>query len=142
MSSMLFYKDSQSIASKPLTVRKTVLNSLELNHPNVFVIEGIQGNGLAYFALAKEKNLEGIVLKKADSLNEPKTKNSIRQISVNFKTNRFIDQWKEKQREIFKKLNIKHSDKTFMSGYRELPPSKDRFSRGIKRICSKGSLTY
>ena len=48
-------KDGQSIASKPLTVRKTVLNSLELNHPNVFVIEGIQGNGLTYFALAKEK---------------------------------------------------------------------------------------
>lgn len=59
-------KDGQSIASKPLTVRKTVLNSLELNHPNVFIIEGIQGNGLTYFALAKEKNLEGIVLKKAN----------------------------------------------------------------------------
>lgn len=48
-------------------MRKTVLNSLELNHPNVCVIEGIQGNGLAYFNLVKEKNLEGIVLKKADS---------------------------------------------------------------------------
>lgn len=60
-------KDGQSIASNTLTVRKTVLNSLELNHPNVFVIEGIHGNGLTYFALAKEKNLERIVLKKADS---------------------------------------------------------------------------
>lgn len=35
----VIYKDGQSIASKPLTVSKTVLNSLELNHPNVFVIE-------------------------------------------------------------------------------------------------------
>lgn len=63
----VIYKDGQSIAAKPLIERKTVLNSLELNHPNIFVIEGIQGNGLAYFNLAKEKNLEGIVLKKADS---------------------------------------------------------------------------
>ncbi|UJE04060.1 ATP-dependent DNA ligase [Bacillus subtilis] len=63
----VIYKDGQSIAAKPLTERKTVLNSLELDHPNVFVIEGIQGNGLAYFNLAKEKNLEGIVIKKANS---------------------------------------------------------------------------
>lgn len=40
----------QSPTSRSLW-RKTVLNSLELNHP----IEGIQGNGLAYFALVKEK---------------------------------------------------------------------------------------
>ncbi|MCD2486686.1 ATP-dependent DNA ligase, partial [Staphylococcus aureus] len=63
----VIYKDGQSIAAKPLTERKTVLNSLELDHPNVFVIEGTQGNGLAYFNLAKEKNLEGIVIKKANS---------------------------------------------------------------------------
>ncbi len=61
-------KDGLSIASKPLTVRKTVLNSLELNHPNVFVIEGIQGNGLTNLLyLGQIKKLEGIVLKKADS---------------------------------------------------------------------------
>ncbi|MFT0802993.1 tyrosine-type recombinase/integrase [Bacillus swezeyi] len=70
----------------------------------------------------------------------PKTKNSIRRVSVNSKLIDLLDQWKEKQREIFHKLNIKHSDKTFMFGYRELPPSKDRFSRGIRRICSRGSL--
>ncbi len=51
-------------------MRKTALNSLGLNHPNVFVIEGIQGNGFAYFNLTKEKNLEGIVLKKANSTYE------------------------------------------------------------------------
>lgn len=60
----VIYKDGQP--AKPLTERKIALNSLELNHPNVCVIEGIQGNGLAYFNLAKEKNLEGIVLKKAN----------------------------------------------------------------------------
>lgn len=59
----------QSPTSRSLW-RKTVLNSLELNHP----IEGIQGNGLAYFALVKEKISEGIVLKKADSPDEINTR--------------------------------------------------------------------
>ncbi|MEK5132966.1 site-specific integrase [Bacillus sp. FSL W8-0645] len=70
----------------------------------------------------------------------PKTKNSIRRISINSKLIELLFQWKEKQREIFNKLNIIHSDQTFMFGYRELPPSKDRFSRGIKRICSRSSV--
>lgn len=42
--------------------------SLELDDLTVLVIEGIQGNGLVYFALTKEKNSECIVPKKADSL--------------------------------------------------------------------------
>ncbi|WP_195536358.1 ATP-dependent DNA ligase [Bacillus paralicheniformis] len=56
-----------SIASNPLIKRKEFLRSLNLNHPNIFVIEGVQGKGKAYFEMAKEKNLEGIVLKKANS---------------------------------------------------------------------------
>lgn len=55
------------IAVKPLSERKNLLYSLELHHPNVFVISGIQGDGLSYFNLIKEKNLEGIVLKRANS---------------------------------------------------------------------------
>lgn len=61
------YIDGHSIANKPLTERKSMLSDLNLDHDNVFVIEGLQGNGLAYFNLAKEKHLEGIVLKKANS---------------------------------------------------------------------------
>lgn len=64
----VIYKNGKSIATKTLTERKTALNLLELNHPNICTVGGIPGNGLAYFNLAKEKNLEGIVLKKADSL--------------------------------------------------------------------------
>lgn len=63
----IIYKDGKSIATKTLTERKTALNFLELNHPNICIVEGIIGNGLAYFNLAKDKNLEGIVIKKADS---------------------------------------------------------------------------
>ncbi|MHA6167149.1 MULTISPECIES: ATP-dependent DNA ligase [Bacillus] len=61
------YKDCQSIAAKPLTERKTVLNSLELTSKCLCYRRNSRKRTLAYFALAKEKNLEGIVLKKADS---------------------------------------------------------------------------
>lgn len=63
----IIFKDGYSIAVKPLSERKNLLYSLELNHPNVFVISGIQGDGLSYFNLIKDKGLEGIVLKRADS---------------------------------------------------------------------------
>ncbi len=63
----IIFKDGYSIAVKPLSERKNLLYSLELNHPNVFVISVIQGDGLSYFNLIKEKGLEGIVLKRADS---------------------------------------------------------------------------
>ncbi|AGE63727.1 hypothetical protein KIH94_10105 [Bacillus subtilis] len=43
------------IANKPLSERKNMLLDLNLDHNNVFVIEGLQGNELAYFNLAKEK---------------------------------------------------------------------------------------
>ncbi|MGM0968642.1 MAG: ATP-dependent DNA ligase [Bacillota bacterium] len=63
----IIFKDGYSIAVKPLSERKNLLYSLELNHPNVFVISGIQGDGLSYFNLIKEKGLEGMVLKRVDS---------------------------------------------------------------------------
>lgn len=63
----VIFKDGDSIAAKPLSKRKNLLYSLNLIHPNVYVIEGIKGNASEYFNLTKEKNLEGIVLKRADS---------------------------------------------------------------------------
>ncbi|MGE6627841.1 ATP-dependent DNA ligase [Bacillus pumilus] len=63
----VIFKDGDSIAAKPLSERKSLLCSLELIHPNVYVIDGIKGNSSEYFNLIKEKNLVGIVLKKADS---------------------------------------------------------------------------
>lgn len=59
-----------SLAAKPLIERKESLLSIGIDHPNAFVLEGIQGNGVSYFEMAKEKDLEGIVLKKADSTYE------------------------------------------------------------------------
>lgn len=115
----VIYKDGQSIASKPLTVRNTVLNSLELNHPNVCVIEGIQGNGLAYFNLVKEMNLEGIVLKKSDSSYE-----------INKRSNNWLKVINYDYTEVLitgytKKDNLSYPDGT-AAGFMEFMPHAER----------------
>lgn len=115
----VIYKDGQSIASKPLTVRKTVLNSLELNHPNVCIIEGIQGNGLAYFNLVKEMNLEGIVLKKSDSSYE-----------INKRSNNWLKVINYDYTEVLitgytKKDNLSYPDGT-AAGFMEFMPHAER----------------
>lgn len=66
----VIYSNGQSLASKQLAQRKELLNGLEINHPNAFILEGIRGNGVSYFNTVKEKGLEGIVLKKANSAYE------------------------------------------------------------------------
>ncbi|MGG0878078.1 ATP-dependent DNA ligase [Bacillus inaquosorum] len=82
----VIYSNGQSIASKPLTQRKEALKALEINHSNAFVLEGIKGNGVSYFSMVKEKGLEGIVLKKANSLYEigRRSKNWIKVINYDF----------------------------------------------------------
>ncbi|MEC0400801.1 ATP-dependent DNA ligase [Bacillus subtilis] len=82
----VIYSNGQSIASKPLTQRKEALKALGINHPNAFVLEGIKGNGVSYFSMVKEKGLEGIVLKKANSSYEigRRSKNWIKVINYDF----------------------------------------------------------
>ncbi|KAA6446901.1 ATP-dependent DNA ligase [Bacillus swezeyi] len=63
----IFKIDGESITFEPLFKRKESLKGLQFNHPNIFLVEGMRGNGVVYFYAAKEKRLEGIVLKKADS---------------------------------------------------------------------------
>lgn len=54
----VIYINGHSIANKPLTERKNMLLDINLEHYNVFVIEGLQGNGLAYFKLPKKSILK------------------------------------------------------------------------------------
>ncbi|GIN78587.1 hypothetical protein CHCC14820_0643 [Bacillus paralicheniformis] len=62
----------------------------------------------------------------------PKTKNSIRRIRINRKLFSLLDYWREKQEDLFKKLNILHSDESYIFQYKDTPSSKDIFSRKIK----------
>lgn len=73
-------------------------------------------------------------------ITQPKTKNSIRRISVNRKLIDLLEQWKERQSDLFKKLGITHTDNSYIFQYREKPPTKDIFSRRIKKICIEGGL--
>jgi len=56
-----------NLTFKPLHERKAELLKLNLQHPNVYVLEGMYGDAVAYFEIAKQNNLEGIVMKRADS---------------------------------------------------------------------------
>ncbi|TWK89401.1 putative prophage phiRv2 integrase [Bacillus paralicheniformis] len=70
----------------------------------------------------------------------PKTKNSIRRISINRKLFSLLDYWREKQEDLFKKLNILHSDESYIFQYKDTPSSKDIFSRKIKYFCKNSDL--
>ncbi|PAE75529.1 hypothetical protein CHH82_13845 [Bacillus velezensis] len=54
----IIYINWHSIANNPLTERKSMLLDINLDHNNVFVIEVLQGNGLAYFNLPKKSILK------------------------------------------------------------------------------------
>ncbi|MCI4129585.1 MULTISPECIES: tyrosine-type recombinase/integrase [Bacillus] len=71
---------------------------------------------------------------------EPKTKNSIRRISINQKLLGLLDHWKRHQKELFNLLKIPHSEKTYVFQYKDKPSSKDIFSRKIKYFCKDTDL--
>lgn len=79
-------------------------------------------------------------IKKQVIITEPKTKNSIRRISINAKLLALLQEWKLKQQELFKKYQIEHSNEVHVFQYREVPPTKDIFSRRIRTICNRGQL--
>ncbi|CAI8857336.1 tyrosine-type recombinase/integrase [Bacillus sonorensis] len=71
---------------------------------------------------------------------EPKTRNSIRRISINNKLLQLLEHWKRHQKELFNSLNIPHSVNTYVFQYKEKPSSKDIFSRKIKYFCKDTDL--
>ncbi|QDI92481.1 site-specific integrase [Salicibibacter halophilus] len=73
-------------------------------------------------------------------ITEPKTKNAIRRININQKLLQLLFEWKEKQQNLFAKLRMNHSNDIYIFQYRENPPSKDIFSRRIRKICERGDV--
>lgn len=64
----ILYYDQDSVMYLPLIERKELLKRILPQHPHAAYVQHIVGRGLDYFALVKEKGLEGIVLKKSKSL--------------------------------------------------------------------------
>jgi DNA ligase 1 len=63
---VIFYKGKE-VSSLPLIKRKELLKSLSLDNERIVTVHWINGNGSLYFNLVKDRDLEGIVLKKKDS---------------------------------------------------------------------------
>ena len=60
-------KDGKPLTNLPLMERKTILNESLREGSNVLLCDFIEEKGEAYFQLALEKGLEGVVAKKKDS---------------------------------------------------------------------------
>ena len=63
-------KDGQPLTKLPLMERKTILKDSLREGANVLLCDFIEAKGEAYFQLALEKGLEGVVAKKKDSAYE------------------------------------------------------------------------
>jgi DNA ligase 1 len=63
---IIYYK-GEKVALMPLLERKELLLELDVDQERIVPVQWIEGNGIPYFQIVKEKDLEGIVLKKKDS---------------------------------------------------------------------------
>lgn len=63
---ILYYK-GQKVTHLPLMERKSLLMDLEFDEKRMVHVQWVEGNGIPYFNLVKERGLEGIVHKKQDS---------------------------------------------------------------------------
>lgn len=64
----LLYYNKEKVTHLPLLERKELLEEvIPEDNPCLNKVKWIEGNGIAYFDLVKQHDLEGIVLKKADS---------------------------------------------------------------------------
>lgn len=64
---ILFYK-GKNVQALPLIERKALLSQIAFDKEKIVPVPWIEGNGIKYFNLIKEMDLEGIVLKKKNSM--------------------------------------------------------------------------
>lgn len=64
----ILYYDGKDLADKPLMERKAILQEKVTEGNGLSISRYIEEQGIAFFALAKEQELEGIVAKKKDGL--------------------------------------------------------------------------
>lgn len=67
---ILFY-DKVALYNLPLQQRKEILKESITPNESIYISEGITGHGLAFYEACVQKNLEGIVAKKIDSIYIP-----------------------------------------------------------------------
>ncbi len=70
----ILYYDSRAVMDRPLTERRKLLEQAFRENERLALSRYIEGEGVRFFQLAKEMNLEGIVAKKKDSRYHPDTR--------------------------------------------------------------------
>jgi DNA ligase 1 len=70
---LLYYKGENTML-KPLYERKALLEGILPTDDKIVYVQHLEGHGQQYFDLIKEQELEGIVLKKMDSIYSPGTR--------------------------------------------------------------------
>lgn len=63
----IIYFEGKKVADLPLLKRKELLMGLKMDHKRIVPVQWLEGNGIPYFNAVKDRDLEGIVLKKKDS---------------------------------------------------------------------------
>src|SRR5688572_14808829 len=64
----LIYYKGEKVVGLSLLERKQLLLKLNISHTHIVTSQFIEGFGIQYFDLVKEQGLEGIVLKRKDSV--------------------------------------------------------------------------
>ena len=72
----LLEKDGVSLVKLPLLERKKILKNSVKEGPHVLLSDFVEEKGEAYYTIALEKGLEGIIAKKKDSIYEPGVRSS------------------------------------------------------------------
>jgi len=80
----LLYYEHQNLMNKPLVERKRLLEKLLPVGNNIAFVQHIEGSGTEYFNMVKERDLEGIVLKRSDSTYNPGTRSRLWNKVINY----------------------------------------------------------
>ena len=85
----ILYLDGENLCNKPLYERKNLL-AANIKESGLSISRFVETNGISLFNAAIEKNLEGVIAKKADSIYRPgkRTHGWLKFINPNFPATR------------------------------------------------------
>ncbi len=69
-----------------------------------------------------------------------KTKSSIRQVPINARLYGILMKWKTEQKQIIESYLLERSEDTPVFQFREIPPTRNHYTKRIATICKRGTL--
>jgi bifunctional non-homologous end joining protein LigD len=114
----LLYADGRDLRALPLEERKAKLAALVLPGHGVLYSQHIEGNGTAFFALARDENLEGIIGKRRDA------------------------PYRATRSREWVKIKAKHEEEFVIGGWTEPKGSRAAFGALLLGVYDGDALTY